>query len=267
MWCGTRRRRVAAADHWKNHWAGSPSPAAHPARSAGAGADRSHRGCQIQREQPGVGAGFNIADVPADARIVASRPTGLGIQAISRRAVDAHDGPEGVVALRPVRQAACDHLAQQTHLLFGADAQRAIEPELGDIDRVVQLPIMRLADVAQIGRRAHPPGQPLVAPDAADPECALQGLVAVPVLDLVTGAVPGDDLVRPGDGAFLQCDQSVQHLERGRCGKAVPARSSLWTKRWPVATDSMTSVPRPRAFEQTGNCPVLRMGEAGSSEQ
>ena len=36
---------------------------------AGAGADRSHRGCQIQREQPGVGAGFNIADVPADARL------------------------------------------------------------------------------------------------------------------------------------------------------------------------------------------------------
>jgi len=201
VWCGVERgvARVAAADHWKNHWAGSMpfAPQRIQRDPLAQGQIGRIAGVQIKREQPGIGAGFNIADVPADARIVASRPTGLGIQAISRRAVDAHDGPEGVVALRPVRQAARDHLAQQTHLLFGADAQRAIEPELGDDDRFVQLPVMRLADVAQIGRRANSSGQPLVAPDAADPECALQGLVAVPVLDLVTGAVPGDDLVRP----------------------------------------------------------------------
>gem|GEM_PF-2652984 len=110
--------------------------------------------------------------------------------------------------------------------------------------------------------------KPLIAPDATDLEGALQRLVPVPGLDLVTGVVPRDDLVGASDGAFLQRDQRVQHLECG-CGGERLLRAGFVVN---VALagfsrfDHQCSV-HASLVEQPGDIGIFRMSEAGKAEE
>ena len=182
-------------------------------RSAGSDED-------VGGEVPGVVGGFDDADIPAGLGVAAA-PAGFGAEGIAGAGTGDHDGGEGVVGVAAEGELAEVEFAEEVDLLVGADGERAVEPEIGDVKGFGEAAVVHLPEVVAVAIGSDAAGDDPVAPDAGDAEGALEGLVAVVIGEFVADAVPGEGGVFVLDGALFEADQGVGDLEGGSGDEAL----------------------------------------------